>query len=525
MAQPRRKNEPALSALRAVGIALLTAIGLTAMSAGPAWLPVAVGAVVGAVALASTELAVLAAVIALSMPLIAVQPVVGIVTLILLVVCVRYLGTSGGRAFLILGLSLAGAFLGPVWAGVALAGYLLGAGQGAVVAALACLLLEATGVLLGRPMIGATFTGGSGHAIVAFAHMPDSLLASGWIVKSFTSLDGKAVTKTLHDMSQLSKPLMLFLQPWLWAFGAVAAGMIRDDSHERHSLPRSIAAVSAGAAVPGLGGAALASVLGLRVDWQWIGISLLSSLAVAAVFVVIWELVFPPLKVVSKLPPRKASMAAEDADVDELLRLIATAEDKLATNHTSVRTVMITDMKSFSRMTEEDGSVATAKAIQRHRDLLLPVIQSHNGFGKSTGGDGLVSSFESAADALLAAAEMQRVLAAHNEAHPDEREIWIRIGLASGEVVLDKGGRPFIGAGLNLAARVMNLADGGQVFCTADVAQAAPGVGLRSFSFGEFELKNIARPVEIMELLWEGPEQQPRDPRETGSALPESDAE
>ena len=82
-------------------------------------------------------------------------------------------------------------------------------------------------------MIGATFTGGSGHAIVAFAHMPDSLLAIGWIVKSFTSLDGKAVTKTLHDMSQLSKPLMLFLQPWLWAFGAVAAGMIRDDSHER----------------------------------------------------------------------------------------------------------------------------------------------------------------------------------------------------------------------------------------------------------------------------------------------------
>ena len=94
MAQPRRKNEPALSALRAVGIALLTAIGLTAMSARPAWLPVAVGAVVGAVALASTELAVLAAVIALSMPLIAVQPVVGIVTLILLVVCVRYLGTE-----------------------------------------------------------------------------------------------------------------------------------------------------------------------------------------------------------------------------------------------------------------------------------------------------------------------------------------------------------------------------------------------------------------------------------------------
>ena len=51
--------------------------------------------------------------------------------------------------------------------------------------------------------------------------------------------------------------------------------------------------------------------------------------------------------------------------------------------------------------------------------------------------------------------------------------LWVRMGLASGEVVLDSGGRPFIGAGLNLAARVMNLADGGQVFATDEVAASA----------------------------------------------------
>jgi class 3 adenylate cyclase len=258
--------------------------------------------------------------------------------------------------------------------------------------------------------------------------------------------------------------------------------------------------------------------LGVAVPWSWVALSLISSIGVAMVFVAAWELAFPPIKVASKVPMRKASIATEDADVDELLHLIATAEDKLATNHTSVRVVMITDMKSFSRMTEEDGSVATAKAIQRHRDLLLPIIQRHNGCGKSTGGDGLVAAFESPADALVAAAEIQRTLSAHNTEHPNEREIWVRIGLASGEVVLDKGGRPFIGAGLNLAARVMNLADGGQVFSAADVSMAAVGVGLPTHSFGEFELKNIARPVEIAELLW-APDQQPRDPRDTGTAL------
>lgn len=523
MAQPRRRNEKALITLRAGGIALLTTIGLTSMSARPAWLPLAIGLVVGGTALASSELAVLISVIALSLPVIAVQPVIGFAMLIIMVACVRYLGADGGRGFLILGLSLAGAFLGPVWAGAALAGYLLGAGEGALAAALACLLLEAAGIALGRPMVGATVTGGGAHAIVSFARMPDSMLTSQWVAQSFMSLDAKSVTKTLDGVSKLSQPLMLFLQPWLWAAGAVTAGIVGDAAHRKHSLPLSMAAVSTGVAVPAIGSVILAIALGLPILWQWVALAFFASLVVVLVFVATWERVFPPLKVVAKIPARKASIATEDADVDELLHLIATAEDKLATNHTSVRVVMITDMKSFSRMTEEEGSVATAKAIQRHRDLLLPVIQAHNGCGKSTGGDGLVAAFESPADALLAAADIQRALGRHSIEHPNEREIWVRIGLASGEVVLDKGGRPFIGAGLNLAARVMNLADGGQVFSAADVAEAAASAGLRTWSFGDFELKNIARPIEIVELLWE-PDQQPRDPRDTGTALYDSAA-
>ena len=87
------------------------------------------------------------------------------------------------------------------------------------------------------------------------------------------------------------------------------------------------------------------------------------------------------------------------------------------------------------------------------------------------------------------------------------------MGIAAGEVVLDKGGRPFIGAGLNLAARVMNLADGGQIFATAGVGDAAAAVSVPIASFGEFELKNIARPVEIVESPLERRPGAPRSPR------------
>ena len=47
----------------------------------------------------------------------------------------------------------------------------------------------------------------------------------------------------------------------------------------------------------------------------------------------------------------------------------------------------------------------------------------------------------------------------------------------------------------------MNLADGGQAFTTADVARRA-GKGFVVHSHGTFELKNIAAPVEVIEVLW-----------------------
>ena len=205
----------------------------------------------------------------------------------------------------------------------------------------------------------------------------------------------------------------------------------------------------------------------------------------------------------------------EDADVDELLRLIAGAEDELTSKHTTKAVVMITDMKSFSKMTEEDGSVTSAKQIQRHRDLLLPLINSYGGKGKSTGGDGLVAAFGSASDAMHAAVTMQRTLDEYNTGHDGEREMVIRIGIADGEIVLDRGGRPFIGNALNLAARVMDLGDGGQAFTTKPVVEAAKASDIATHRHGAVELKNIAEPVEAIEILW-AQGQKPTKPRILG---------
>jgi class 3 adenylate cyclase len=516
----RRKNEQLLEWLRAAAIAALTWGGMTAMHVQPPWLSAAVGLGAGLIALANTEVGVLLALVGLCAPVIAAQPIVGVCVAIIALITEHYLGGQGATGFLLIGFAIVGAFFGPVWAVAALAGCLLGPAEGALTAAAACFVVEAVGILLGRGALGVVITGAPTPAIVSFAHAPASLLATGWIATAFKSLSSDMVGLLTSALGHVSYVPALAAQVLVWAAGAAVAGVITRRGGTQRSLPVTLAGAAAGVGVLAVGDFVVRIAFGLPILPAASAIALVSSLAVALGFIGVRETLFARIPVALAAPqPRGVSMAAEDADVDELLHLIATAEDKLASQHTSHRVVLITDMKAFSRMTEEDGSVATAKAIQRHRDLLVPVITRHHGCGKSTGGDGVVAAFESAADAIRAAIEGQRALAVHNATHENERELLVRMGLASGEVVLDNGGRPFIGAGLNLAARVMNLADGGQIFATGDVIAAAGGAAAGGTQiFGTFELKNIAAPVAIGEVLW-ADGQQPCDPRAEGAAV------
>ncbi len=512
-----RRNTSNYRWLSAGAYAVITFAALTGLQFKPAWGIALFALLAGVGALVSSEAGTVVAVIGISLPILSVAPLLGLVLLVVGLAATTFLAGGHGRTFAILGLSIAGAAFGPVWAAAAVAGALLGVSEGAVVAIVAAIVVELTGVAMGRELFGAVLAGAASPA-VALSKMPESLFSLGWVLPALKSIGADDARNLARFLTASSHPIVLVLQPVAWGLGAAIAGEVRRRSRDLGEIAAS--SIGAGVGVLALGGlSALALVVsGVSLPSQAFVTAGLSSLVVAVAFAALWEKLFPLVAVerpIHGVTPaesvQRPGVATDDADVDELLRLIATAEDKLTSEHTTQKVVMITDMKSFSAMTEQDGSVLTAKAIQRHRDLLLPVIEKYHGCGKSTGGDGLVAAFDVRSDALGAAAEMQRMLAAYNVEHAAERDLLVRIGIAQGEVVLDRHGRPFIGAALNLAARVMNLADGGQAFATAIVASAAAESGVPVASLGDYELKNIAKPVEVFEVLWaEG--QQPRPP-------------
>ncbi len=492
----RRANAELMRWVRAAAFGGMTAWALSALAFKPESMVYVIAFLTGALALFAPGVSILATIIAVAIPIMASNLLVGAVFLIAGFASVQFLAEGRGRAYLFLMTAFIGAALGPAWAAAVVAGYVLGASEGAVVAVLACLALEAVGIAGGLPGIGVIATGGSAP-LVSLAKAPDNLLTFSWFGAALDTIrPGDVVTA----LTSAEHKLLLAVQPVIWGIAAVIGGTLRRPAEDQHRQLFAFVAPAVGVVSLSLGSViAIKALGGPALSASAIAVATTTSLAAALIATGLWELVFPPVHAPA---PALAGMSAEEADVDELLRMIASAEDQLASRHMSRGVVMITDMKSFSRMTEEDGSILSAKAIQRHRDLLLPVVSASGGQGKSTGGDGLVAAFPTADKAVSAAVSMQKTLRANNDQHPVEREIIIRIGIAAGEVVLDKGGRPFIGTALNLAARIMNLADGGQIYATRDVADGGSPRTTGTVSHGEFELKNIADRTEVVELLW-----------------------
>lgn len=95
---------------------------------------------------------------------------------------------------------------------------------------------------------------------------------------------------------------------------------------------------------------------------------------------------------------------------------------------------------------------------------------------------------------VFPAVAIQNELKSRNAVIPDERKIWFRIGVNSGDVIEDRG--DIYGDGVNIAARLESLADPGGI-CFSYVVRSAMGKkpGFDYEDMGERMVKNNSEPV------------------------------
>jgi TolB-like protein/class 3 adenylate cyclase len=178
--------------------------------------------------------------------------------------------------------------------------------------------------------------------------------------------------------------------------------------------------------------------------------------------------------------------------------------------------ILAADVAGYSRLigADEEGTLNRLRSIRA--DLIDPKITEHRGRIVKTTGDGLLVEFSSVVDALRCATEWQYGMDERNTA---DNRIEFRIGVHQGDIVVEDG--DIFGDGVNVAARLENLAQPGGICVSARVQEDVSGrLDLAFDDLGDQTLKNISRPVRVYRVRLTTAENKPKvTPTESGPTL------
>ncbi|MCZ6692395.1 MAG: hypothetical protein O6939_00695 [Bacteroidetes bacterium] len=157
--------------------------------------------------------------------------------------------------------------------------------------------------------------------------------------------------------------------------------------------------------------------------------------------------------------------------------------------------IMFTDIVGYTAIMQGDEQMAISM-VKRHQEVLEKYVNVHIGKVYQYYGDGSLSLFNSATEAVQCAIDIQ------NEFR-NQLKIPLRIGINIGELLIEQD--RIFGDGVNVASRIESLGQAGTVMYSENVYQKIKNnPSFRSTSLGEFELKNVAKPLEVFALSNDG---------------------
>jgi adenylate cyclase len=171
------------------------------------------------------------------------------------------------------------------------------------------------------------------------------------------------------------------------------------------------------------------------------------------------------------------------------------AEEKFRRKLTAI---LSADVEGYSRLMGEDED-ATIRTLTSYRELMSTLIKKHRGRVVDSPGDNLLAEFLSVVDAVRCAVEIQEELRVRNAELPENRRMEFRIGINLGDVVEEE--ERIYGDGINIAARVEGLAEGGGICISGTVYDSIKNkLSLAYESLGEHTVKNIKEPVRVYRM-------------------------
>jgi class 3 adenylate cyclase len=185
--------------------------------------------------------------------------------------------------------------------------------------------------------------------------------------------------------------------------------------------------------------------------------------------------------------------------VDQTAASETNFREEEAPSEPALRTIFFSDMEGFTATTQRIGDEAAMVVLQAHDTVIRDALSAHRGREVKHTGDGMMASFQAASDGVECAMRIQRELAKQSPDLP--AAIHVRIGLSAGEPVASH--QDLFGAAVNLASRVCDQADAGQIFVASVVRDLCIGKQYDFASEGLQELKGFDDPIQLFQVNWQ----------------------
>jgi TolB-like protein/class 3 adenylate cyclase len=164
--------------------------------------------------------------------------------------------------------------------------------------------------------------------------------------------------------------------------------------------------------------------------------------------------------------------------------------------------ILCAEVHGYSRLMGENEE-GTLRTLSAYRKIIDSLIERHHGRFVNSAGDSVLAEFASIVEVVNCAVSIQSALRAENAELPLERRMEFRIGVNSGDVMVE--GEQIYGDGVNVAARLESLAEPGGICISGTVHdQVRYRLALAYEDIGEQTVKNIAHPVRVWRVRLDG---------------------
>jgi class 3 adenylate cyclase len=190
----------------------------------------------------------------------------------------------------------------------------------------------------------------------------------------------------------------------------------------------------------------------------------------------------------SEVERRPSTLAALGLSTIQILTASSPTDDDSTEGTVEELTVVFTDLEGFTAFTEREGDDVAGRYLADHQRVVGPIVRSRGGRMVKHLGDGLLVTFPSPEAAVLAGLELV-------DAPLDP--LRLRVGMHAGELRVMRN-NDVVGHVVNVAARVVESAHGGEVLATAAVRDAV--VDLPGVEFGRLRrrgFKGVDEPVGV----------------------------